>query len=110
MAKQTTQMSALDRMYTHMVCDIKTKCHLWTGCTDKDGYGKVRMGERTMKAHRAAYELEVGPIGEGLVLDHVCKNRTCCYHLEEVTQAENVKRIYVEAEVLLATFTRKEAK
>jgi hypothetical protein len=45
-------------------------------------------------AHRYAYELLVGPIPEGLDLDHLCRNRRCVRpsHLEPVTRSENVRR------------------
>lgn len=45
-------------------------------------------------AHRYYYELEKGEIPKGLVLDHLCRNRSCINvnHLEPVTQKENVRR------------------
>lgn len=40
------------------------------------------------------YELVVGPVSDGLVLDHLCRNRSCVNpaHLEPVTIGENVQR------------------
>jgi hypothetical protein len=45
-------------------------------------------------AHRLVYELLVGQIPEGLVIDHLCRNPRCVRpdHLEPVTQGENVRR------------------
>jgi len=75
-------------------------CWLWTGNTDKDGYGMMHVvastpsGATTKRAHRLVYEAEVGPIPNGMQLDHLCKVRCCVNpaHLEPVTPKENVHR------------------
>lgn len=61
-------------------------CWLWRAAMS-DGYGSVGWGGRIQKAHRVAYELTIGPIPEGLELDHLCRNGSCINptHLEPVT-------------------------
>lgn len=58
------------------------------------GYGHFSVRTRTHKAHRWAYKFFVGPIPEGLHLDHLCRNPACCNpaHLEPVTPRENTMR------------------
>jgi hypothetical protein len=70
-------------------------CWLWTGHT-VSGYGRFKMRNKVHAAHRFAYEHIVGPIPDGLQIDHVCRVRNCVNpdHLEPVTQAENIKRGY----------------
>lgn len=73
-------------------------CWLWTGSITRAGYGRIRGADahdgRTVLAHRLAYELLVGPIPQGLHLDHLCRVRRCVNpeHLEPVTLAENNRR------------------
>lgn len=69
-------------------------CWKWTGSVDGSGYGQARHDARLMRAHRITYLSLIGPLPEGLVLDHLCRNILCCNpdHLEAVTQAENVRR------------------
>lgn len=73
---------------------VPSGCWQWRRSLDSNGYGLIRVAGKTQKAHRVVYELEVGPIREGLVLDHVCRNRGCVNptHLEVVTQQVNILR------------------
>ena len=84
-------------------------CWLWTGKLFSKGYGMFRRTEnrvrKTYYAHKFSYELFVGPVPEGLELDHTCHNSDCTLanqcphrrcvnpeHVEPVTHAENVRR------------------
>lgn len=69
-------------------------CWEWQAYRNADGYGQFRVGTQTCRAHRVSYEHFVGPIPEGLQLDHLCRNRGCVRpsHLEPVTGQENVVR------------------
>ncbi len=69
-------------------------CWLWRAGKDHLGYGQIRRDGSHAKAHRVAYDLLVGPIPDGLELDHLCRVRNCVNpaHLEPVTHAENVRR------------------
>lgn len=71
-------------------------CWVWQLHIRNSGYGLVRLPRpaRTVQAHRFSYETFVGPIPEGLALDHLCRNPPCVNpeHLEPVTQQENLLR------------------
>lgn len=70
------------------------ECWLWTGHQDRGGYGEITVMYRKMRVHRLMYTLTLGPIPEGLELDHLCRNRACCnpLDLEPVTHAVNTSR------------------
>lgn len=72
-------------------------CWTWTAATQSRGYGSVGLADGTGKtalAHRVAYEHAVGPIPDGMTIDHLCRNRKCVNpdHLEVVTRPENIRR------------------
>lgn len=71
-------------------------CWEWTGSKDLNGYGRLNggAGRSPVPAHRAVYEALVGPIPDGLEIDHICFNHGCVNpaHLEPVTHSENMRR------------------
>ena len=77
----------------HLV-DARGSCWEWQGGLDHGGYGKFHHRRATYRVHRLAYLAIVGSIPDGLVLDHLCRNRSCCNptHLEPVTNRVNIMR------------------
>lgn len=70
-------------------------CWEWTGAKNDSGYGQLRSGQgRLVYAHRLAFEMYVGPIPEGMVIDHLCRTPSCVnpLHLEAVSVSENAQR------------------
>lgn len=69
-------------------------CWLWTAYKSNGGYGRIKVDGQMVPAHRVAYKLLVGPIPEGMELDHLCRVRHCVNpaHLEPVTHGENTLR------------------
>lgn len=87
-------LSATARIEASVNVDPVSGCWLWTKATNHGGYGVTWDGKRTVVAHRFSYEAFVGPIPDGLHLDHLCVTPACVNpaHLEPVTQAENNRR------------------
>jgi len=87
-------MSALpDRIASRI--EVADGCWTWVGWHNDAGYPYVHWDGRDQPVHRVVYELLVGPIPDGLELDHLCVNPACVRpdHQEPVTHAENQRRI-----------------
>lgn len=93
-----TPMEQIAGRLQHEDCGFETDCWLWLGPQYPNGYGWVstmRDGrKRSQVAHRFVYKALIGPIPDGLVLDHLCRVPLCCNpdHLEPVTSAVNSQR------------------
>lgn len=87
------------RLLLNHTVDPDSGCWRWTGTSARTlGYGRIKVDGRPQYVHRLAYELWVGPIPDGLVIDHViargCVHKDCIrpWHLEAVIIAENGRR------------------
>src|SRR3989304_2992011 len=60
----------------------------------RSGYGRVWCNGRMQMVHRLIYEALVGPIPNGLTIDHLCRVRRCVNpdHMEPVTMLVNCLR------------------
>jgi HNH endonuclease len=100
-------------LFRKLLRNPQTECWEWTGSRNHAGYGVIWYGGspadggRGYRAHRVAYELFVGPIPDGLSLDHLCRVKHCVNpeHLEPVTQRENIMRSPVAVAALQAART-----
>jgi HNH endonuclease len=88
-----------DRVRAHVLVEDRgheTPCWVWQGyIRPRDGYpDRMRWHGRKVWPLRHIYEMLVGPIPEGLDLDHLCRVRVCVNpeHAEPVTRGENVRR------------------
>jgi hypothetical protein len=89
----------IERFCSRLHFDLTTGCWEWKGYIGPKGYGNIMVkypDGRFMPnvAHRVGYELLIGPIPDGMTLDHLCRNRKCAnpFHLEICTNRENILR------------------
>lgn len=77
-----------EKLYSNLV--KKDNCLLWRG-SFKNGYGIINVNGRTKSTHRLSYELNFGPISNGMVVRHICSNTSCINpeHLILGTQKDN---------------------
>lgn len=83
-------------------------CWLWTASLTTGGYGQFRHDGKVCRAHRLAYEALVGPIPDGLMLDHTCFNKACVKpdHLRLTTCKQNQEHRQGAAVTNLSTGVR----
>jgi hypothetical protein len=89
----TCNLSTAVERFVRKVSITDGECIEWTGANN-GRYGLFKATDRNQMAHRFSYVTFVGPLTDGLELDHLCRNKLCVNpdHLEEVTHSINVQR------------------
>lgn len=92
-AKRPINRPVAERFWEKVSRGNESECWEWQAYKDGEGYGRFYTKDGKKKAHRAAYELEIGEIPEGAVIDHRCGNRSCVNpaHLRLATQLANAQ-------------------
>ncbi len=86
--------SVKERAFAVRKIDDVTGCWVWDAPLNDKGYGSIQANRKVTTVHLAFWRETVGPVPDGLELDHLCRNRACFNpaHLEPVTGRVNVLR------------------
>lgn len=86
---------AIDRFNEKWELDESSGCWLWTASVHAvNGYSVfMAYKPKIVRGHRWSYEHFIGPIPDGLEIDHVCRVRRCVNpsHLRAVTKIQNAE-------------------
>lgn len=73
--------SSLTMTLTEKLCSfivkVESGCWEYSGTILTNGYGRLLYDGQIYSPHRLSYELNIGPIPDGLFVLHKCDNRCC---------------------------------
>lgn len=86
-----------DNMMRKVTVRAESDCWIWGGALNSRGYGCVSVKGRVQLTHRLAYQLLVGPIADGMTIDHICEIKRCVNpaHLQQMERGLNVEMVAV---------------
>lgn len=86
-----------DRLKAYSV-PVASGCIEWSAQIDSRGYGRIKVEGKPAAAYRVAYEVEKGPIPEGMEVCHKCDNTRCINpdHLFLGTHKENMHDMWAK--------------
>ena len=99
-SKPVSYKSDIEILTYNLLLDDLDGCWLWQGTVGIGGYGRFKASlpgvSSEYRPHRLSYILFIGDIPTGLVIDHLCEEKLCVnpFHLEAVSNAENVRRYF----------------
>lgn len=70
-------LTVRERLLSRRTIDSVTGCWRWTGHTDEDDYGVIKVNQVNNRVHRMSYEAFVGPIPAGMFVCHHCDTPRC---------------------------------
>lgn len=84
-------MDLPERVVDQILFEPNTGHWLWLNNRNRQGYGRGTIAGRQLLMHRYVYTHLVGPIPDGMVIDHLCRVRHCVNpnHLRVVTPRQN---------------------
>ena len=93
-AKPAIATKPIKQRIAESTAETSSGCWEWQLSKCRDGYGRMKVAGKTLRAARVSYTEFKGPIPEGLLVFQVCKNRACVNpdHLEVITSKESVAR------------------